>query len=512
MSDFLQDVRFAYRTLVRQPLFGLTVLAMLAIGIGANAAIFGLFNGFFLRPIPLPNPDQLVRFDERAPRWNLEYVGMPYPDFHFWREGNETFQGMAVAGGESFTLSGEGAAERIRGASVTHDMAEVLGIQPILGRDFQPQDDQPGAPDIVLLSEGLWEERWGRDPEAVGQTIRLNARPFTIVGVLPDEAAFLMEARLWTPLRHELEESSGNYYLFGVGRLEEGIGIETALADLERIHANIKEDGPASDATFPVLEPVLDRLIGDVRGPLLALLASVGLLLLIACANIAGLMLARALARGKEVGIRVALGAGRGRIIRQLLTESLTLAVAGGLLGALLGIWGSSALMALSPDEPPSWVSFEPDYRFLVFVVSVVGFTAILSGLVPALRASGTGCQGISLDAATRSTGSMAKSRGLRSLVVGEVALSVILLAMAGLGIRDFQAVMEVEPGFETEGILTYALSLPSAKYEGDEVRLQFWEDYLTQVRAIPGVDVAGMTSATPMGGHWGQFFRAEGA
>jgi len=512
MSDLLQDLRFSLRTLARQPAFGITVVAMLALGIGANAAIFGIFNGFFLRPLPFPEPQQLVRFDERAPRWNLEYVGMPYPDFYFWREQNETFQGMAVAGRESFALSAEGTAERIQGANVTHDLAEVLGIRPILGRDFVSVDDQPGAPDIVLLSEGLWEERWGRDPAAVGQAVRLNARPYTIVGVLPDEAAFIMDARLWVPLRHELDESSGNYYLFGVGRLKDGVPIETALADLERIHANIKEDGPASDDTFPTLEPVLDRIIGDVHAPLLALMASVGLLLLIACANVAGLMLARALAREKEVGIRVAVGAGRGRIIRQLLTESLTLATVGGLLGAMLGIWGSSALMALAPDEPPAWVSFQPDYRFLIFVAAVIGLTAILSGLVPALRATGARSYGISLDAATRSTGSMARSRGLKSLVVGEVALSVILLVMAGLGIRDFQAVMDVEPGFETEGILTYSLSLPSAKYEGDEARSLFWEGYLAEVRAIPGVEVAGATSATPMGGHWGQFFRAEGA
>ena len=512
MSDFLQDLRYAFRTLLRQPAFGLTILVMLALGIGANAAIFGIFNGFFLRPLPFPEPGQLIQFDERAPRWNLEYVGMPYPDFHFWRESNETFQGMAVAGNQAFSLSAEGAAERIRGATVSHDMAEVLGIRPILGRDFNPEDDQPGAPDIVLLSKGIWEERWGGDPEVLGQTIRLNAQPYTIVGVLPDEANFVRESRLWTPLRAEVTESSGNYFLWGIGRLKEGVPLETAQADLDRLHENLKEDGPASDDTFPVLDPILERMLGDTRGPLLALMASVGLLLLIACANIAGLMLARALARGREVGIRVALGAGRGRIIRQLLTESLVLATIGGALGSLVGIWGSSALMALSPDEPPSWVNFAPDYRFLLFIVAIVGVTAVISGLAPALRAAGARSYGITLDAATRSTGSTAKSRGLKALVVGEVALSVVLLVVAGLGIRDLQEVMEVDPGFETEGILTFSLSLPSVKYEGEVPRLQFFEDYLAQVRAIPGVGVAGGTSATPMGGHWGQFFRAEGA
>jgi predicted permease len=208
----------------------------------------------------------------------------------------------------------------------------------------------------------------------------------------------------------------------------------------------------------------------------------------------------------------VALGAGRGRIVRPLLTESLVLAAIGGALGSLVGIWGSSALMALSPDEPPPWVNFSPDYRFLLFVVAVVGVTAVISGLAPALRAAGARSYGITLDAATRSTGSTAKSRGLKSLVVGEVALSAVLLVVAGLGIRDLQAVMEVDPGFETEGILTFSLSLPSVKYEGDGPRLQFFEDYLAQIRAIPGVGVAGGTSATPMGGHWGEFFRGEGA
>ena len=204
MSDLVQDLRFALRTLLKQPAFGITILAMLALGIGANTAIFGVFNGFFLRPLPFPNPQELVRFDVRAPRWNLDYVGMAYPDFHFWRERNGTFQGMAVASRESWGLSGEGDAERIQGATVTHDMAEVLGIQPLLGRDFIEEDDQPGAPDIVIISEGLWGERWGRDPGIVGKTIRLDARPFTIVGVMPDQAAFILDARVWTPLRADL--------------------------------------------------------------------------------------------------------------------------------------------------------------------------------------------------------------------------------------------------------------------------------------------------------------------
>ncbi|MFC1662220.1 ABC transporter permease, partial [Gemmatimonadota bacterium] len=512
MSDLIQDLRFAVRTLVKQPVFSLTTLVMVALGIGANAAIFGIFNGFFLRPLPFPEPSQLIQFDEAAPRWNLDYTGMPFPDFHYWREQNQTFQGMALSGGASYNLSVEGRAERVRGARVTHDMAEVLGIRPLLGRDFVEEDDQPEAPDIVLLTQGFWEERWGSDPGVLGTTIRLNSEPYAIVGVLPDEASFLSEARLWTPLREELTPHSNNYSFFGAGRLREGETLERAQADLARIHENLKEDGPASDDTSPVLTPILERELGDVRGPLLALLASVALLLLIACANIAGLLLARALARGKEIGIRVAMGAGRGRIIRQLLTESLVLATLGGVFGAVMGLWGSSAIMATMPEDLPSWVDFGMDYRFLLFVVLVVAATAVLAGLLPAVRAARAQSYGIALDAATRAAGNPGRSRGLKALVVAEVALSMVLLLVAALSLRDLQAVMDVDPGFESEGVLSFSFSLPSAKYEEGEARLMFFENYLEQVRGLPGVLSAGLTSSTPMGGHWGQFFMVEGS
>jgi putative ABC transport system permease protein len=512
MTDFVQDLRFAFRTLVRQPAFSLTILLMLALGIGANAAIFGIFNGFFLRPLPLPQPGQLVQFDEAAPRWNLEFTGMPFPDFHHWREQSQSFQGMALAGGGSYNLSMEGVAERVQGARVTHDMAEVLGLTPVLGRDFVEEDDLPGAPNTVLLTEGFWRERWGADSEVLGTTVRLNSESYTIIGVLPEEANFVREARLWTPLREELTPSSNHYSFLGIGRLREGVSMERARADLDRIHENLKDDGPASDDTFPVLTPILERQIGDIRAPLLALLASVGLLLLIACANIAGLMLARALARGKEMGIRVAMGAGRGRIIRQILTEGFALAAIGGALGTMLGLWGSSAIMATMPEDLPPWVDLGMDYRMLLFVGLVVCGATVISGLFPAYRAARTQSFGISLDAATRASGSPGRSLGLRSLVVAEVALSTVLVVVAALSLRDLQAVMDVDPGFEAEGVLTFGISLPSIRYENGPQRFQFYDGYLDRIGALPGVDVVGVTSSTPMGGHWGEFFVAEGA
>lgn len=511
MSGLIQDLRYALRTLAKQPAFTLAVLGLLALGIGTNAAIFGIFNGYFLRPLPFPDPDRLVRLDEAAPRWDLEYTGMAYPDFHHWRERNSTFEGMAVVDPTSFNLSGDGSAERVRGAEVSHDMAEVLGIHPLIGRDFAPADDEPGAPNIVLVTSGFWEEQWGGDPDVLGRTIRLNAEPYTVVGVLPPEATFVADARLWVPLRSELAETSGNYFLTGFGRLKEGVSREKALADLTRIHENLKDGGPASEDTHPVLDPALEREVGESRGPLLALLASVGLLLLIACANIAGLMLARGLSRTKEVSVRMAVGAGRGRIVRQLLTESLLLAGLGGLAGAVMGLWGSWAILATMPQELPTWMDFGIDYRFLLFVIVAVGASAVVSGLFPALRAARAGEGGLSPDAATRSTAGAGRSRALRTLVMGEVALAVVLLVVAALGAYDLRAVGKIDPGFDSEGILTYGISLPSAKYGDAQARLQFHEENLRRLRALPGVEMVGATSATPLGGHWGQFFAVEG-
>ncbi|MFG1691462.1 ABC transporter permease, partial [Gemmatimonadota bacterium] len=262
MSTLLQDIRYAVRTLLRQPGYTVIIIGMLGLGIAANTAIFSLFNGLFLRPLPFPESERLVNFDERAPRWELEYTGNNYTDFHPWREENSTFEGMAVWGDAAYNLSLEGVAERVEGAVVTHDMAEVLGIRPILGRDIAPEDDVPGAPNVVLLGHELWQNRFGADPGMVGTTLRLDGEPYEVIGVLPEEALFVAEAEVWAPLRLDVEANPYSWYLTGVGRLKADVTIEQAQQDLERIHKNQIETREVNEITFPTVEPVIERVLG----------------------------------------------------------------------------------------------------------------------------------------------------------------------------------------------------------------------------------------------------------
>jgi predicted permease len=512
MSILLQDIRFALRTLLKQPGYTVIVIGMLGLGIATNTAIFSLFNGLFLRPLPFPESERLVNFDERAPRWELEYTGNNYTDFHSWREENSTFEGMAVWGGNAFNLSLEGVAERVGGATVTHDMAEVLGIRPLVGRDINPEDDVPGAPNVVLLGHDLWHDRFGGDPEMVGTTLRLDGETYEVIGVLPEEAIFVAEADVWTPLRLDVEANPYSWYLTGVGRLRPGVTVEQAQQDLERIHKNRIETREVNEITFPTVEPVIERVLGEFRLGFLALLGAVVLVLVIACADIAGLMLARSLARGREMGIRVALGAGRCRIVRQLLTESLVLATAGGIVGTILGYGVFRLITVTMPEDVPRWISFSVDYRVVLFTFGLVAAAAVLAGLAPAFQASRAD-PGIALqDATHRATATGGRRRILGSLVVGEVALALVLLVVAGLSIRDFQALQAVDPGFRPEGVLTFRVDLPEADYEEAQDRLHFMEAFIQRLGALPGVEVAAVANVVPLSGHWGMGFQVENA
>ena len=512
MSTLLQDIRYAVRTLLKQRGYTVIIVGMLGLGIAANTAIFSFFNGLFLRPLPFPEPERLVNLDERAPRWELEYTGANYTDFHYWREENTTFEGMALWGGAAFNLSLEGQAERVDAVLVTHDVDDVLGIQPILGRGILPEEDVPEAPRVVLLGYDLWTNRFGADPELVGTTLYLDGEPFEIIGILPEEAVFVGEADLWTAFRYDVESNPYSWSYTGVGRLKEGVTVEQAQQDLERIHKNQIESREVNEVTFPTVEPILERFLGEFRLGFTALLGAVVLVLLIACANIAGLMLARSLARGREMGIRVALGAGRRRIVRQLLTESLVLATVGGIVGTVLG-YGVFRLIAVTmPEDVPGWISFHADVRVVLFTFGLVASAAVLGGLAPAFQASRAD-PGIALqDATHRSTATGGRRRILSSLVVGEVALALVLLVVAGLSIRDFQTLQAVDPGFRPEGVLTFRVDLPRIDYGEVEERLQFLEAYSERLGALPGVEVAAVANVVPLAGHWGTGFQVENA
>lgn len=512
MQSVIHDVQYAFRTLRKQPLYTTTILGMLALGIAANTAIFSVFNGLFLRPLPFGHPEQLVNFDETAPRWDLEFVGMAYPDFDAWREHNETFQSMAVFDPSSFAVTLQGEARRLDVAEVTHDLATVLGIQPVLGRNITPEEDRPGGERVVLLGYGLWQREFGGATDILGSSLNLDGRPFTIIGVLPKEAAFIADAELWIPLATDVTERPGSWYLDGIGRLKPGVTVETALEDLTRIHKNMIEDRGVNEITSPVVLPILDRILGEYRKGTTAMLGAVGMVLLIACANIAGLMLARSIARSREMGIRLAMGARRRRIAQQLLTESLVLSFAGAIPGVALGVLGTTALMSMMPDLLPSWITFDIDYRVVTFTLALTIGAAVVFGLVPALQASKADVYGVLHASSGRSSATPMKRLGLSALVVGEVALALVLLIVTGLSVLDLRALQRVDPGFDAANVLAYHLGLPDERYGESAQRMAFFNEHLEQVGALPGVQAAGATSAPPLGDHWGQFFEVEGA
>jgi putative ABC transport system permease protein len=472
MSTLIGDIRYAIRTVVRQPSYGLMIVMMMALGIAGNAAVFRIFNGLFLRPLPFEDAGQLVDLDETAPRWDLEFVGISYPDFAAWRRENGTFSGMAVYTTRGANFAGDADAERIQVVRATYDLASVLGFDAMLGRFFSEEEDVPDGPRVALLSRS---------------------------------------AVVWVPLQED-EDDRGSWYLKGVGRLKPGVSLEQARADLLNVHRGMAEEHPVNEITSPVVNSVRDRYLGEFRLGSSVLLGAVGIVLLIACANIAGLMLARSLARSREIGIRIAMGAGRGRIVRQLLTESLLLASVGAAVGTGLGLWGSTALVTKMTEQFPSWVAFALDWRFVVFTLLVTVGAAVVFGLMPALQAAGVDTRGVLETSSTRTSGSLGKRRSMNVLVAGEVALALALLIVGGLSVRDLQKLQQIDPGFRTENVLSYRLALPSAKYENEEQQLMFFDQHLEHVRSLPGVTSAAGANALPLSGHWGWFFQAEGA
>jgi predicted permease len=358
----------------------------------------------------------------------------------------------------------------------------------------------------------LWQREFGGETDVLGNTLNLDGNPYTIIGVLPEEAAFINDADLWIPLATDVTENPGSWYMDGIGRLKPGVTVEAALEDLTRIHKNMIEDRPVNEITSPVVLPVLERFLGEYRLGTTAMLGAVGMVLLIACANIAGLTLARSIARSREVGIRLAMGAQRRRIAQQLLTESLVLAAAGALPGLALGYAGTTAMMAMMPDLLPSWITFDIDYRVVLFTLSLTMGAALVFGLMPALQASNSNVQGVLHASSGRSTETALKRRSLSVLVVGEIALALVLLIVTGLSVLDVRALLNVDPGFTTENVLTYRIGLPRERYEESEQRLAFFNAHLEEIRALPGVQAAGAATARPLGGHWGNFFEIEGA
>ena len=505
MSAWMGDIRYALRQLVRQPLYAVTIVVLMAVGVAGNAGMFRIFNGLFVRPLPFPEPEQLVDLDETAPDWGLEYVSIAYPDFAGWRENNRTFQSMALYQVRGWNMASEGTAKRVGVLRVTHDMDEVLRLAPVLGRFFRAEEDIPDAPLVGLLSMGFWEREFAGDPDVLGRTVSLDGQQVEIIGVLPPAAQFISDQDFWLPMQQSAGVDTG-WSFRGIGRLGPGVTVEQARADLLAVHRGMIEARPANESTSPVVDSLRDRYLGDFRLGSVFLLGAVGIVLLIACANIAGLMLARGVARETEISVRLAMGAPRARIVRQLLTESALLAMIGGLIGTVLGGWASSLLIRPMAQRFPSWVTFDLDWRFVSFSLVLSGASVLLFGLVPALRASASkgGSQ-------RRSTVSVERRRGMNLLVAGEVALALVLLVVGGLSSLDFWRLGQADPGFNPEHVMTYRVQLPWIRYGEPETRLAFVREYMEKLKAIPGVESATLANSLPLGGHWGGFYEAEG-
>jgi putative ABC transport system permease protein len=506
------DLRYALRSFRRQRMASGLVVLMLALGIAANIVVFSLVNALLLRPFPFKHPDRLVFFNEKAPRWNLDVVGINYPDFWQWQQTQRAFEAMAIWDGRAFNLSDEQNPVRILGGQVSRDFATVLGLQPILGRMFTPDEERPNAPRVVVLSERLWRERFGADQNIVGQSLRLDGVPWTIIGVLPARAEFPGESALWVPYDGDPKQTFQAYGGSGIGRLKPGITVEQAEADLLRAHEAVWGERDKERVVSPFVRPLRDVLVEDSRSAIPPLVGSVALLLVVACANVASIMLARAIARRREIGIRLAIGAGRARLMRQLFVENLLMSVVGGVIGTIAGRAALSWLVASLDTQLPRWANFALDGRVLAFSIGLSLLATLLFGWAPALHAARGDVRSAMTDTAAGSTMSPRGRRTLTWLVGAEFTLAAVLIIGGGLLYRAFDKVRHVDPGFRPDHVLTFRLALPTPKYEKHERRLAFWDDLLTRLRAQPGVTSAGAVSCPPLDCHMGMFYRIEGA
>ncbi len=507
------DLRYTARWLTRQKFSTALVVCMLALGIAANVVVFGLLNGLFLRPFPFPNPDRLVYFNETAPKWNLDVVGINYPDFVQWRKDAKLFDGLALFDQDSVNISDGTGAERIDAARVTYDFTAVLGVQPLIGRTFTAEEDRPKAEQVVLIGERLWQARFGGSRDALGRTIRVNGVSRTIVGVLPAWVRFPGNVQLWLPMAGDPNQEYQSYGANGIGRLKPNVSDHQGEEDLRRAHQPIWDTRDKERVVSPFVHPLREELVQDFRSQAKTLSGAVAILLIVACANVASVMLARALARRREMGIRLAIGASRIRLARQLFVENIVLAVLGGGLGLALGHWALRLLITSAGDQVPEWANFDFDVRVAAFALVITAVTTVLFGWAPALHATRGNLKGAMHDAGAGSTIGPGGRRTLSWLVAAEFAMAAVLLVCGGLLFRAYNRVTHVDPGFRADHVLTFMVDLPGAVYDGEKDKQKvvgFWEQLTAKLRVLPGVEAVGVVSCPPLGCHWGTFYRVE--
>ncbi|MGA9626780.1 MAG: ABC transporter permease [Bryobacteraceae bacterium] len=512
------DIRYAFRSLAARPGFTVTAILMLALGIGANTSIFSALDATLLRPLPFAEPDRLVGVYE-------SYQGRPGGNgvaaFLDWRQQNTVFEDIALTEFDAIALTdekltGSDAPERILGASVTTAFFPLLGIQPLLGRVFLPDEDNPGKDTEIILSHGFWQRRFGSRRDAIGQSLTVHGRPYTVIGVMPPGFRWSSGApsEYWVPLAYDRQASWRVQHQYGaIARLKRGVSMATAQAQMSAIAQRVEQQFPATNKGWGVLvAPLSEEFVGDARPALLVLSLAVGFVLLIACANVANLMLARAAGRAREIAIRGALGASRGQIIRLVLAESILLSLAAGALGLILALWGVDLLSARLPAYVDLLRPIEIDGRALAFTLAVSIATGILFGLAPALRSSKGGVHEALKSAGPSAGMSPARGRFLKAVTVCEIALAVILVISGGLLIKSFAGLFAVNLGFRTENLLTMHVGLPWPQYRAEERRMAFYQDLLKRVGSLPGVESAGAVDMLPMSKNYsGGGFTIEG-
>ncbi len=497
MERLLQDIRFALRTLRKNPSFTLVAILTLALGIGATTAIFSVVNGVLLHPLPFRDSDRLtmVWLDNLSEGIRQDITS--YPNFVDWREQNRVFEDMAAFRPHQVNLTGEFEPERIARTAVTANFFSLVGVEPLRGRGFAVEEEQQGSHEVAVLSHGLWQRRFGGDPEVIGRTLQMNGVEFTVVGVMPAGFDFPSETQLWVPLApsEQLREARFAFWLYTLGRLRPGVSLEAAQREMDGINTQLAQEYPEFSRFGVFVQPVRDYLVGDVRPALLVLLGAVGFLLLIAAANVGNLLLARSAAREREIAVRTAMGASRRRLVGQLLTESLVLAFAGGILGLLVAYWGVQLLIGLSPADLPRLENVGVDATVLGFAFLVSLLTGIVFGLVPALQVSRTPLVETLREGGRGLSGGRRGQRTRRALVVGEMALALVLLIGAGLLIQSFSRLRSIDPGFRSENVLTLQLALSGSEYGEPASVLAFWEQLLERVEALPAVTSAAAAS-----------------
>jgi predicted permease len=499
MPTLLNDLRYSVRTLTKKPAFAIVVVLTLALGIGANTTIFTVVNAYLLRPLPFTDPERLVSLTDVQPPNDLTPAS--FPEFDDWRKGNQVFTEVAGQFSASLNLIGRREPERVLGVLVSENYFSMLGIQPVAGRTFRAEEHRPGANPVVVIGTDLWQREFNRTTDVIGKNITLNRTNYTVVGVVP--AAILrtlgpQKGDLWIPLERAAPYTQrGMHFLRIVARLKPGVGIEQARSDLKVMAHRLEVQYKTGHGI--ALAPLREQLFGNVRLSLLLLLGAAGFLLLIATANVANILLARASARSKEFAIRTALGAGRGRLIRQTLTESLLLSSLGGIGGFLAALWGSDLLRLAWPPAIPRPESFAIDWRVLSFLVLASLLSGALFGLAPALQISMSSLNETLKDGWSQSSGS-ARNRLRSALVVSEIAVAALLLVGSGLLLRSFARILAVDPGFHAENVLTMDISLPASKYKTDPQRVAFFDNLIGRIRSLPGTLSAGAIINLPLG------------